>query len=58
MKQPGKDEEQMLIIKAKKGDMEAFTSLVKKYQKRIYYLCRRMTGKHPTRPTGRPCRYP
>jgi len=46
MKQPGKDEEHMLIIKAKKGDMEAFTSLVKKYQKRIYYLCRRMTGTH------------
>jgi len=46
MKQPGKDEEHMLIVKAKKGDIEAFTSLVKKYQKRIYYLCRRMTGTH------------
>ncbi|HZX10130.1 MAG TPA: RNA polymerase sigma factor [Acidobacteriota bacterium] len=46
MKQPEKDEEYMLIVNAKNGSKEAFESLVKKYQKNIYYLCRRMTGAH------------
>jgi RNA polymerase sigma-70 factor, ECF subfamily len=46
MKQPEKDEEYMLIVNAKNGSKEAFESLVKKHQKNIYYLCRRMTGAH------------
>ncbi|MCJ7580511.1 MAG: sigma-70 family RNA polymerase sigma factor, partial [Candidatus Aminicenantes bacterium] len=36
----------MLIRRAKDGDMDAFETLVKKYQKPIYVLCRRMTGQH------------
>jgi RNA polymerase sigma-70 factor (ECF subfamily) len=39
-------EEKMLIVNAKKGDTKAFESLVRKYQKPIYYLCYRMTGAH------------
>jgi len=39
-------EDQMLIVKAKKGDTAAYESLVRKYQKKIYYLCLRMTGAH------------
>jgi len=34
------------IRQAKEGDMEAFEALVRKYQRRIYGLCRRMTGAH------------
>lgn len=40
------EEDQMLIIQAKNGDTQAFETLVKKYQKPIYYLCHRMTGAH------------
>jgi RNA polymerase sigma-70 factor (ECF subfamily) len=36
----------LLIRRAKDGDMDAFETLVKKYQKPIYALCRRMTGEH------------
>jgi len=36
----------MLIIDAKKGNPQAYESLVKKYQRPIYFLCRRMTGAH------------
>lgn len=36
--------ETRLIELAKEGDMEAFESLVRKYQRSIYYLCHRMTG--------------
>ncbi len=39
-------EERMLIVKAKQGDSRAYESLVKKYQRSIYYLCHRMTGVH------------
>ncbi len=39
-------EERMLIVKAKLGDSRAYESLVKKYQKSIYFLCHRMTGAH------------
>jgi len=39
-------EDTMFISKAKTGDKEAFESLVRKYQKPIYYLCYRMTGAH------------
>jgi len=35
-----------LILRAKNGDMDAFETLVIKYQKSIYALCRRMTGEH------------
>lgn len=40
------NEEHMLIVKAKEGDTKAFETLVRKYQKSIYYLCQRMTGVH------------
>ncbi len=46
MKQTQQNEDYMLIANAKKGSMEAFESLIKKYQKSIYYLCRIMTGTH------------
>ena len=46
MKHNEKNPEDMLIERAKKGDMEAFESLVIKYQQSLYYLCRRMTGAH------------
>jgi RNA polymerase sigma-70 factor (ECF subfamily) len=37
-----------LIARAKKGDMNAFESLVRKYQRAIYILCHRITGAHQT----------
>lgn len=37
-----------LITRAKKGDMSAFESLVRKYQKPVYVLCHRLTGAHQT----------
>jgi RNA polymerase sigma-70 factor (ECF subfamily) len=40
------EEERMLIVKAKNGDPGAYETLVRKYQKNIYYLCHRMTGAH------------
>ena len=46
MRQENKISESRLIALAKEGDMEAFESLVKKYQRSIYYLCHRMTGAH------------
>ena len=46
MRQVDKKEERMLITQAKKGNISAFETLVKKYQNNIYYLCRRMTGSH------------
>ena len=46
MSQYENKEDRMLIAKAKKGDAVAFESLVKKYQRPIYYLCHRMTGTH------------
>ena len=46
MSQNESEEERMLIVKAKKGDPMAYESLVRKYQRNIYYLCRRMTGAH------------
>ena len=36
----------MLITMAKQGNVNAFETLVKRYQQRIYYLCRQMTGSH------------
>jgi RNA polymerase sigma-70 factor (ECF subfamily) len=40
--------DQNLIVRAKKGDMNAFESLVRKYQKAVYLLCHRITGAHQT----------
>ncbi len=39
-------DEAALIRKAQEGDADAFESLVRKYQKMIYALCRRLTGVH------------
>ncbi|HEX9901776.1 MAG TPA: sigma-70 family RNA polymerase sigma factor [Acidobacteriota bacterium] len=38
--------ERALVARARKGDMEAFETLVKLYQRGIYALCCRMTGAH------------
>ncbi len=46
MRQFEQNEDHKLILRAKDGDMDAFESLVKKYQKPVYALCRRMTGEH------------
>ncbi|MFC2157676.1 RNA polymerase sigma factor [Acidobacteriota bacterium] len=46
MNQQVDHEEQMQILKAKKGDHIAFEFLVHRYQKNIYHLCRNMTGAH------------
>jgi RNA polymerase sigma-70 factor (ECF subfamily) len=46
MRQDEKNEEHMLITQAKQGNVDAFETLVKRYQHSIYYLCRRMTGNH------------
>lgn len=46
MKPNEEDPEERLITRAKKGDMEAFELLIRKYQQSIYHLCRRMTGAH------------
>lgn len=39
-------EDAVLVRKAQQGDMDAFESLVRKHQQRIYALCRRLTGAH------------
>lgn len=36
----------VLIRKAQEGDVDAFESLVRKYQQVVYALCRRLTGAH------------
>ena len=46
MRQLEQNEDNKLIVRAKDGDMDAFETLVKKYQKPVYALCRRMTGDH------------
>ncbi|MGB2908690.1 MAG: sigma-70 family RNA polymerase sigma factor [Candidatus Aminicenantaceae bacterium] len=46
MSQNESEEERMLIVKAKNGDSSAYETLVRKYQRSIYYLCHRMTGAH------------
>jgi RNA polymerase sigma-70 factor (ECF subfamily) len=45
---PENGDERDLVAKAKKGDMDAFESLVRKYQKTVYILCRHITGAHQT----------
>ncbi len=42
----GHSEDAALVRKAQQGDMDAFESLVREYQQRIYALCRRLTGAH------------
>ena len=43
---PEPAEDAVLVRKAQTGDMDAFESLVRKYQQRVYALCRRLTGAH------------
>jgi RNA polymerase sigma-70 factor (ECF subfamily) len=43
---PEHQEDAVLVRKAQQGDMDAFESLVRKYQQRVYALCRRLTGAH------------
>ncbi len=46
MRKYEKNGDKKLILRAKDGEMDAFETLVKKYQKPVYALCRRMTGEH------------
>jgi len=46
MRQLEQNGDHKIILRAKNGDLDAFETLVKKYQKPIYSLCRRMTGEH------------
>jgi RNA polymerase sigma-70 factor (ECF subfamily) len=39
-------EDAALVRKAQEGDVDAFESLVKTYQQRVYAVCRRLTGTH------------
>ncbi len=39
-------EDAVLVKKAQQGDMDAYESLVRRYQQRVYALCRRLTGAH------------
>jgi RNA polymerase sigma-70 factor (ECF subfamily) len=39
-------EDAALVRKAQQGDMDAFEDLVRRYQHRIYAVCRRLTGAH------------
>jgi RNA polymerase sigma-70 factor, ECF subfamily len=39
-------EDAVLVREAQQGDMDAFESLVRRYQHRVYALCRRLTGAH------------
>jgi RNA polymerase sigma-70 factor (ECF subfamily) len=41
---PDDDGERSLIAKAKTGDMDAFESLVRKYQRAVFLLCHHITG--------------
>jgi RNA polymerase sigma-70 factor (ECF subfamily) len=45
---PDNGNERDLITRAKKGDMDAFESLVRKYQRTVYVLCHHITGAHQT----------
>jgi len=46
MNDDDRKDEARLITSAKEGNMEAFETLVRRYQQAIYYLCRRMAGSH------------
>ncbi len=39
-------EDAVLVRKAQQGDMDAFETLVRMYQQRVYAVCRRLTGAH------------
>ncbi len=39
-------EDAVLVRKAQQGDMDAYESLVRRYQQRVYAVCRRLTGAH------------
>jgi RNA polymerase sigma-70 factor (ECF subfamily) len=39
-------QEKALVARARQGDMQAFETLIKLYQRGIYALCYRMTGAH------------
>jgi RNA polymerase sigma-70 factor (ECF subfamily) len=43
---PEHPDDAVLVRKAQQGDMDAYESLVLKYQQRVYALCRRLTGAH------------
>jgi len=43
---PEHSDDAVLVRKAQQGDMDAFESLVRKHQQRVYALCRRLTGAH------------
>jgi RNA polymerase sigma-70 factor (ECF subfamily) len=43
---PEHQEDAVLVRKAQQGDMDAFESLVRKYQQRVYAICRSLTGAH------------
>jgi len=45
---PDNGNERELIARSKKGDMDAFESLVRKYQRTVYVLCHHITGAHQT----------
>ena len=45
---PDNGDERALVTRAKKGDMDAFESLVRQHQQTIYSLCLRITGAHQT----------
>lgn len=46
MRQYERNGDHKLVSMAKEGDMTAFETLVRKYQKPIYAFCHRMTGEH------------
>lgn len=48
MRPSGNGNDQELIVKAKEGNVDAFETLVRKYQRPIYLLCHRITGAHQT----------
>ncbi len=39
-------EDAELVRKAREGDVDAFEGLVRKYQRQVYAVCRRLTGAH------------
>jgi uncharacterized protein (TIGR02231 family) len=46
MKPNGVNDDAALIRRAKEGSMDAFEALIKRRQRRVYAICRRMTGAH------------
>jgi len=48
MKPQEEFDDSRLVRLAKEGDMEAFETLVRRYQHQVYALCRHMTGDYPS----------